>query len=128
MTQVTRFPADRATYFRAHLRMAAVFMGGAMGVLWLIDSPYIWAGGFAALAAVTVRGWFLRSEELSICWRIEDGVLAGPGNIRISLGDIVGIRALGSFVQIVTKRGEKHLIKYQADPSATISAINRFRE
>lgn len=127
MTASTQFPADRATYFRAHLRMAAVFMAGAMGLLWLLDNPDVWAGGLAALAAIALRGWYLKSEELELCWRIEDGDLLGPGTLRLPLSDIEQVRALGSFVQIIMHSGDKHLIKYQADPAATIAAIERAR-
>jgi hypothetical protein len=125
MTSVTRFPADHATYFRAHMRLAAVFMAGAMGALWLLGNPDIWAGGFAALAAIGVRGVYLRSDELGNSWRIEQGNLTRPNTINVALGDISDIRQLGSFVQIITTAGHKHLIKYQADPAATIAAIER---
>ena len=125
MRSSTRFPADRATYFRAHMRMAAVCMGGAMGILWLLEDPNIWVGGLAALGAIAIRGWYLHSEEMALCWRLEDGVLIGPATIKVPLPDVEQLRALGSFVQIVTKSGDKHLIKYQADPAATIAAIER---
>lgn len=125
MTASTQFPADRATYFRAHLRMAAIFMGAAMGLLWLLDNPDVWAGGIAALAAIALRGWYLKSEELELCWRIEEGDLLGPGTLRLPLADIEEVRALGSFVQVITTSGDKYLIQYQADPAATIAAIER---
>ena len=32
---------------------------------------------------------------------------------------------MGSFVQVITRSGDKHLIKYQADPGATIAALRR---
>jgi len=122
---ITHFPADRATYFRAHLRMAAVFMAGAMGLLWVMGNSEYWVGGIGALAAISVRGWYLRDEELAVDWRVEDDALLGPADTAILLSDITAARAMGSFVQIVTERGDKYLIKYQADPAATIAAIER---
>jgi len=37
------------------------------------------------------------------------------------------VRAMGSFVQVITRTGDKHLIKYQGDPAATIAALNAAR-
>ena len=120
-----RFRADRATYFRSHTRLAAIAMGGAMGVLWLIGDPNIWTGAVAGLGAMALRGWFLASEELGVTWEVRDGYLLGPQDRRIALANIETIRSMGSFVQLITRDGQKHLIKYQADAGATIAALRR---
>jgi hypothetical protein len=119
----TTFRPDRATYIRDHAWMAALAMAGAMAVLWAIGNPYVWTGAVAGLAAVGLRAWYLASEELSHEWRLADGVLEGPGGRRIRLDEIDRLRALGSAVQVVTRGGDKHLIKYLADRDAALAAI-----
>ncbi|SLN65450.1 hypothetical protein TRL7639_03691 [Falsiruegeria litorea R37] len=122
---MTEFPADRSAYIRSHTWMAAAAMGGAMLVLWLIGNPYVWTGAPAGLAAIVLRGWYLASEELGYVWSIDGSDLVGPGPRRVALRNIEKINTMGSYVQIVTKTGDKHLIKYQADPAATKAAIER---
>lgn len=121
---MTRFVADRQAYIRSHTWLAAFGMGGAMLVLWLIGNPYFWTGAPAGLAAIAMRGWYLASEELSVVWEIENGALISEPR-RIPLHQIDAVNTMGSFVQIVTKTGDKYLIKYQADPAATKAEIER---
>lgn len=121
---VIRFVADRQAYLRNHSWMAAIAMGGAMAVLWALGNPYIWTGAPAGLAAIALRGWYLASEELAVVWEISEGTLSGPGP-RVPLSQIETVRTMGSYVQVITKGGDKHLIKYQADPAATKAAIER---
>lgn len=122
-----RFVPDRGAYLRSHAVLAAVAMAGAMAVLWLLDSAHPWTGAVAGLAAIAFRGWFLASEELDATWSLAGGALTGPGGQRVPLAQIAAVNRLGSFVQLVTRGGDKHLIKYQADPAATIAAIERAR-
>ncbi|MFV0513828.1 MAG: hypothetical protein ACK5MY_09410 [Jhaorihella sp.] len=123
MTAALRFPADRAAYLRAQAWLAALAMGAAMAVLWLIGNPHVWTGAIAGLAGIAVRGWYLASEELAAIWHVESDRLIGPGGREIRLGQVETIRSFGSFVQIITRGGDKHLIKYQSDPAATVAAI-----
>ncbi len=125
MADPVSFTPDGGAYLRSHAWLAAVGMGGAMLVLWLVGNPYVWTGAPAGLAAVAVRGWYLRSEEMAAVWTIEDGMLTGPGPRRVPLAQIAEVKVLGSFVQVITRGGDKHLIKYQADPQATKTAIER---
>jgi hypothetical protein len=123
----TRFPANRQAYLQAHVTLAAVAMALAMLILWLMDSPHVWTGAIAGLAAVAFRGWFLASEALAETWEIEGDTLTGPGGRRVPLDQIETLRSWSSFVQIITRGGDKHLIKYQADPAATLAALERHR-
>ncbi|TMV10285.1 hypothetical protein FGK63_04265 [Ruegeria sediminis] len=122
---VTRFTPDRQAYVRTNAWLAAFAMAGAMAVLWLIGSPYVWTGAVAGLAAIAVRSWYLASEELAAVWEMDRAALTGPGPRRVPLDQIAAVKTMGSFVQIVTKGGDKHLIKYQAEPAATKTAIER---
>lgn len=124
---MTEFPADRGTYVRTQAWLAALAMAGAMAVLWMIGNPYVWTGAPAGLAAIAIRGWYLASEELAVVWEIDGDALIGPGGRKVALGNIELVRAMGSFVQVITQGGDKHLIKYQADPAATVAAIERAR-
>ncbi len=119
------FTADKSAYIRTNTWLAAFAMAGAMVVLWLVGNPYIWTGAPAGLAAVGVRAWYLASEELTNTWQMSKTALTGPGPRNVPLNQIEVVNIMGSFVQIVTKGGDKHLIKYQANPAATKAAIER---
>ena len=119
------FAPDKGAYVRTNAWLAAGAMAGAMFVLWLIGNPYVWTGAPAGLAAVGVRAWYLASEELVANWQMTDTTLTGPGGRSVPLNQIAAVNTMGSFVQIVTKGGDKHLIKYQADPAAIKAAIER---
>jgi len=125
---MTRFTSDRAAYIRNHTWLAALGMGAAMGLLWVMGSPHIWTGAPAGLAAIILRGWYLASEELNVVWKIDGDTLTGPAERNILLNQIEKTRTMGSFVQIITHSGDKHLIKYQADPAATLAEINAARQ
>lgn len=125
MADPVSFVPDKGAYVRTNAWLAAGAMAVAMLVLWLIGNPYVWTGAPAGLAAVGVRAWYLASEELVANWQMTDTTLTGPGGRSVPLNQIAAVNIMGSFVQIVTKGGDKHLIKYQADPAATKAAIER---
>lgn len=121
------FAPDKGAYIRTNAWLAALAMAGAMIVLWLIGNPYVWTGAPAGLAAIGLRAWYLASEELVATWDMSETTLIGPGPRKVALNQIEAVKTLGSFVQIVTKSGDKHLIKYQGNPAATKAAIERAR-
>lgn len=120
-----RFPPDRGAYLRTNAWLAAAAMAAAMAVLWALGNAHVWTGAVAGLAAIGVRAWYLASEELAVVWELEGGRLTGPGGRQVALNQIETVRKMGSFVQLITRAGDKHLIKYQADPAATVAAIER---
>lgn len=125
MADPVTFTPDKGAYIRTNTWLAAGAMAVAMIVLWLVGNPYVWTGAPAGLAAVAFRAWYLASEELTTTWKMTDTTLTGPGPRNVALNQIEAVNLMGSFVQIVTKGGDKHLIKYQADPAATKAAIER---
>ena len=125
MADPVTFSPDRGAYVRTNTWLAAGAMAGAMIVLWLIGNPYVWTGAPAGLAAIGIRAWYLASEELTASWTMSETTLTGPGQRQVALSQIEKVNIMGSFVQIVTNGGDKHLIKYQADPAATKAAIER---
>lgn len=120
---MTTFTADRTAYIRSHAWMAALAMAAGMLILWVMGNPHIWTGAIGGLAAIILRGWYLASEELTVVWTLSDTALTGPAERNIPLTQIERVRTMGSYVQVVTKGGDKHLIKYQADPAAASRII-----
>jgi len=118
-----RFRPDRETYIRDHLWIAALGMVGATLVLYLMGNGEPWVGAIAALLAVAVRGTYLLSEEMGHVWELTESALRGPGGRHVPLAAIRAVRTLGSAVQIVTTAGDKHLIKFQAEPKRVRARI-----
>lgn len=121
-TVIEVFRADRATYIRDHLIMAALGAIGAMLALYYMGEVW-WVGAPAAVAAIAVRGFYLASDDLHAHWDLTGQRLLGPQGRVAHLTDIKEIRSLGSAVQIITRGGDKHLIKYLADKAAVKARI-----
>ena len=124
---MTTFTPDRTAYIRSHAWMAALAMAAGMAILWAMGNPHVWTGAIGGLAAIILRGWYLMSEELAVVWTLSDSHLSGPAERNIPLTQIERVRTMGSYVQVVTKSGDKHLIKYQAEPAATSRIIESAR-
>ncbi|MFP7569569.1 hypothetical protein [Marivita sp. S2033] len=124
---MTEFHPDKTTYIRTHAMMAAVAMAGAMLVLWLVGNPHVWTGAVAGFAAVAIRGWYMASELLTEVWVLDRKNLSGPYQRTTALENITKLRTIAGAVQVVTRSGDKHLIKYQEDPQAVIATINQAR-
>ena len=120
---LTSFHPDRATYFRDHAWLAAGAMALGMAILWAIGNPHLWTGAVGGLAAIAVRAFYVASDELSARWDLTDRRLLGPQTRVVRLNEIAQLRTLGSAVQVVTRSGDKHLLKYQSDRDATRARI-----
>lgn len=117
------FHPDRATYWRDHAWLAAAAMAIGMVILWIMGNPHVWTGAVGGLAAFAVRAFYVASDELQARWDLTDRRLLGPQTRAVPLAEIDRIRTLGSAVQIVTRSGDKHLLKYQSDRDATRQRI-----
>jgi hypothetical protein len=117
------FHPDRATYWSDHAWLAAAAMAIGMVILWIMGNPHVWTGAVGGLAAVAVRAFYVASDELQARWDLTDRRLLGPQTRAVPLAEIARIRTLGSAVQIVTRSGDKHLLKYQSDRDATRQRI-----
>lgn len=126
-TVLAQFPSDRATYWREHAWLAAIAMTFGMGVLWAIGNPYVWTGAVGGLFAIAVRGLYLASDETKMRWDLTDRRILGPGTRAIALDNIAAVNTIFSAVQLVTMTGDKHLLKYQADPKAVKAKIDAAR-
>ena len=139
MSDATLFRADRGAYLRTNAWLAAAAMAAGMAVLWAIGNPHIWTGAVGGLAAIALRAWYVASEELALDWRLTATHLEGPSRSpmddgapaapvwRVALADIARVRTMGTFVQVVTVSGDKHLLKYLADPSGVAARIEAAR-
>ncbi|SPF77558.1 hypothetical protein [Pseudoprimorskyibacter insulae] len=121
---MAQFAPDRKTYLRSHLIMALAAMVVAYVALVLLGrGDEAWVGPIAAIAAIAFRGWFLMSEALAEVWSLTQTTLKGPYGKSVPLGQIAKTRSITGAVQVITHSGDKHLIKYQADPQAVIAQI-----
>lgn len=117
------FHPDRATYWRDHAWLAVGAMALGMAILWAMGNSHVWTGAVGGLAAIAVRAFYVASDELQARWDLTDRRLLGPQTRAVRLSEIEVVRRLGSAVQVVTRGGDKHLIKYQADGAATRDRI-----
>ncbi|WP_300588169.1 hypothetical protein [Marivita sp.] len=122
------FKPDMATYIRAHAVMTAFAMAAGMLILWVLDNPHIWTGAVGGLAAVALRGWYMADEVMDEVWAMNSTSLTGPYERKARLDEIAKVRTVAGSVQIITRSGDKHLIKYQPDPKAVIDQINAARQ
>jgi hypothetical protein len=122
-TVIARFVPDAGTYWRSHAVMALI--GGIVaGVALLIGgNPAPWVGPVAAVLAIGARAAYLKSEVFAEEWRLTHRRLLGPAGRIVPLSGIKLARPFLGAVQIVTQGGDKHLIKYQAHPAATVARI-----
>ena len=124
---VAEFPADRQAYWRGHLILAVV-LGVAAGLVLLWQgSAWPVMGPVGAVIAIGARAAFLASEALAEVWLLTDRRLLGPGGRAIPLARLHSARPFLGAVQITTTTGERHLIKYQADPAASANRLTGSR-
>lgn len=120
---LAEFRADRGAYWKGHLIMAVV-LGAVAGVaLMVMGNPYPVMGPVGAGLAIAGRAAFLASEALTDVWTLTDRRLLGPSARAIPLARIAQARPFFGAVQIVTREGDKHLIKYMADADAVAARI-----
>lgn len=122
---LAEFRADRMTYWKGHVIMA-IILGSAAGlVLLLMGNPYPVMGPVGAALAIAGRAAFLASEALTDVWKLTDRRLLGPSARSIPLSNIAMVRPFFGAVQIVTRSGDKHLIKYLSDAAAVATRIRQ---
>ena len=118
------FRPDRGVYLRNTLILMAVFGVIAGGVLVAMGDANPWTGPLAAILGIGARAWYLASEALSAEWRLTDRRLLGPAGQVIARADLAEARKVFGEVAVVTRAGEKFLIKYPVNPEAVIARLN----
>lgn len=120
---LAEFRADRGAYWKGHVIMAVVLGAAAGLVLMVMGNPYPVMGPVGAGLAIAGRAAFLASEALTDVWTLTNRRLLGPSARAIPLAQIAQARPFLGAVQIVTRGGDKHLIRYQADAGAVAARI-----
>ncbi|MEH7829129.1 hypothetical protein [Gemmobacter denitrificans] len=121
------FAPDRTTYLRRVLILIVLFGALAGAILLALGNPYPWTGPVAALLGVGVRGWYLASEALAATWRLTDRRLLGPAGQVVPLSSIDRVQTVFGDVLVITRAGDKHLLKYLPDAPAVIARLQEAR-
>ncbi|MFN3845406.1 MAG: hypothetical protein ACK4RZ_06230 [Paracoccaceae bacterium] len=122
-TLLATFTPDRTSYWRAHIIMA-IALGAAVG-LFLVwqGNPYPVMGPVGAALAIAVRAAYVASEAFGDLWYLTNSRLIGPRGLTVPRAQIATARPFLGSVQITTTTGDKHLIKYLADPAADAARL-----
>ena len=116
--------ADKARYWRDHAMLALVAMVLVGLVLWLLGNEYAPLAPIAAIAAIGVRGLYMASEVLGSRWWLTNRRLVLPdGRRSVMLLEIETVRRLMGDIQIITRAGDKHLLKHIGDPESVVGDI-----
>ncbi len=119
---------DRGRYWRDHAVMAAVGMAGVGAVLLAIGSPHAAIGALGAPLAVGARALYLASESLGARWWLTSQRVLLPGARSVGLLEVETVRKLLGDVQIITRSGDKHLLRHIAEPEKLVSDITAARD
>lgn len=120
---IASFTGDKVTYVKEHVMLAALGAVGAVVLLMALNNPHPWTGVVGAVAAIAVRGVYVASEQINMTWTLTARELISPVGVRIPRTDIETVRTIFSAAQVITRSGDKYMIKYQSDPKATAATI-----
>lgn len=115
--------SEKGRYWRDHAILAVLGMLSAGIVLTVIGSEHAAIGGLGAIFALAVRGLYLAREQLSFRWYLTDKRFLMPGGQQVMLLEIETVRKLMGDMQIITRGGDKHLIKHLANSDAVVAQI-----
>lgn len=122
-TLIASFTGSLETYVKEHIMLAAIGSVIAVAVLMAMGNPHAWTGVVGAVLAITIRGVYVASEQIGMTWQLTDRRLITPSGMGIPRSEIAKARTIFSAAQVVTRKGEKYMIKYQADPKAVAETI-----
>ncbi len=123
-TEIARYRGDKAVFIRLQVILAVVGAVLLTGGLYLAGNPDWWAGIVGSFAGIAMRGYYIADEQLGFEWVLTTTHLNTPFERALGLDEIATVRSLLGSVQVVTKEGDKFLIKYQAAPEQVIAEIN----
>lgn len=122
-TLIASFKGDKTTYIKEHIMLAAIGSVGGVAVLMAMGNPHAWTGAVGAVLAIAVRGFYVASEQIGFTWHLTDRRLITPAGVTVARSEIVNARVILSATQVITRSGDKYMLKYQADPAATAATI-----
>ncbi len=121
---IARYRGSKAVFIRVQLVMAVLGAVLITGGLILAGNPDWWVGIVGSFAGIGMRGYYIADEQLAFEWVLTDTQLLAPSERAIRLHEIETVRSVLGSVQVITKNGDKFLIKYQARPEQVIAEIN----
>lgn len=120
--------SDRARYWRDHGVMAVLGMAVVGVVLFAIGNENVAIGALGAVLAIGARGAYLASEQFAQRWWLTSRRIILPGARAINLAEMETARKLLGDVQLVTRGGDKHLIKHVAEPDTLVAELLAARD
>lgn len=122
------FEADPKRYWYDTAVLAGIGIVLVSAVLLYMGKPeQIAVAAVAIGVGLALRALYFRSEAFARRWQLTDRRLVGPQGRQVMLLEIATVRRLFGDVQLVTKSGDKHLIKHLADGAAVQAAIETAR-
>ncbi|MGY6634152.1 MAG: hypothetical protein ACXIU8_10465 [Alkalilacustris sp.] len=119
---------DRGRYWRDHAVLAVLGMVGVGGVLVAMGSPHAAIGALGAPLAIGARAAYLASEALGVrAWLTSQRIVVAGGP-SVGLLEVETVRKLLGDVQIVTRAGDKHLLRHIAEPAVLVAEIEAARQ
>lgn len=125
---IATFPPSRQTYVKEHVMLAALGAVLLTGLLLALGNPHPWVGVVGSVLAIALRGSYAMKEQLGMVWSLTETALVAPDGRKVPLADIETARHIFSALQVITRTGEKHLIKYQRDPASGAELIEQTRD
>lgn len=125
---IATFPPSRQTYVKEHVMLAALGAVLLTGLLLALGNPDPWVGVVGSVLAIALRGSYAMKEQLGMVWSLTETALVAPDGRKVPLADIETARHIFSALQVITRTGEKHLIKYQRDPASRAALIEQTRD
>lgn len=122
-TEIARFTGHKPTYIKEHVILALLGAVGGVAALQIMGNDYPWTGAVGAIAAIAVRGMYVASEQIGMTWTLTDRALITPAGVRIARSEIAKVNTIFSAAQVVTRGGDKYMLKYQDDPQAVKRTI-----
>jgi hypothetical protein len=119
--------SDSTRYWRDNAVLALVGMAGLGAVLFAIGSPYPAIGALGAPMAIGVRAAYLASEQLGYRWWLTDRRMLLPGGRSVGLMELATVRRLMGDIQLITRSGDKHLMRHIPEPAAVVAEIEAAR-
>jgi hypothetical protein len=122
--------ADRAQYWRAHAIMAGLAAAAGGVFFWATgaNAGGVLGGVLGGLLAITVRGAYLADEQFRSVWRLTDRRVIQPAGGTLGLLEIETARLILGDLQLITRTGDKHLVKHLADAPAALGALTAARD
>jgi len=118
------FLPDARRYWYDHLVLGGLGAVAVSAVLiWMGKLDQIAVAVIAILIGMVLRGLYFRSEAFARRWQLTDRRLIGPQGKQAMLLEIETVRSLMGDVQILTKSGDKHLIRHLAESAPVVVAI-----